>query len=148
LIGSWVIDEDEMNKYYDALAADTGTGDDFDIEIAGGVTLDFDGENYVYGAGFTLELEAGGISGEGVSTGGVSGTYTAADGVITTELGSSDLDVVINVAGITVNGSDMANGALTDLPINNAPFDCEGPTLGFQSGADDSVRHDVLLKPA
>lgn len=141
-----------MNSYYDALAAEIN-GDGLgavDFDITGEVLLDLDGTNYVYTAAFELVLTIVdlGTEGSGDASGTVSGTYEVVDGIITTTLGSSDLTVIVDVGGVTLSGSDLANGLLETVPINNAPFDCEGPTIGFQKSEDPSVRHPVVLTPA
>lgn len=56
--------------------------------------------------------------------------------------------MVVNIAGVILSGSDFANGILDSAPINGAPFDCAGPTIGFQVGDPAGPRHDVLLTPA
>lgn len=148
LVGSWLVTQDEMNAYYDALAANTDTGAGaLEIDVVGQTLFTFTADTYVYTGDFSLSLSVAGQSGTGVTSGSVTGTYTTADGVITTELGESSLSVEVTVAGVTLDGSDLANGLLTDLPINNAPFDCSGPTIDFLAGAAGE-RHTVTLTPA
>lgn len=150
LVGSWVITEEEMNAYYEVLAANLGPADldldlGFDMDIVGEVTLDLDGSDYEYVADFDVFLAVAGLEGEGTSSGSVSGTYTADGGVIATETVSSDLTVTIDVGGMPMDGGDLSNGLLTDLPISGGPYGCDGPTLSFQAGFDPSIRHDVVL---
>ena len=148
LVGDWKITDAELNSYNDVLSAQAAAGADLSIDTTGEVLLSFTETDYRYVGNFELELRVGGQSGTGDATGSVDGTWAAADGIITAELGTSDLNIVVTVSGVTVDGSDMGNGILQANPINNAPFSCDGPTLMFQAGADDAVRHPVLLTPA
>lgn len=149
LVGDWIITEAEMNAYYDALeaalAAEAGTSPT--IDVAGNVGLQFTPTDYTYTGNFDLTLAVAGQEGNGTSTGTVAGTWSGDDGVIVTELGESDLTVSVSIGGITLDGSDLANGLLNDLPINAAPYDCEGPSLEFRTGAG-TPRHTVTLTPA
>ena len=149
LIGDWVITQDEMNAYYDTVTAgiDAG-GSEVDIDIVGQTFLTFTESEYVYTADFDLTLAVVGTTGTGVATGTVSGTWEATDGRVVTVLGANDLSVIVTVGGQTVDGSDVADGFLTSSPINDAPYDCAGPTLGFQAGSTGEIRHDVTLTPA
>jgi len=147
LVGEWVITEDEMNAFYDTIESQSGAP--FDITIVGQTGLDLAADTYLYDANFTLAIDVAGMTGEGESTGTVSGTYTTEDGIIHTTLGSSDLNVTVRMGGQTIDGSTMANGLLNSVPINEAPYSCDGPTpvIMFQT-ADDGVRHPVTLTPA
>ena len=147
LIGSWVITQDEMNAFYDTLEATVGAP--LDITVSGQTLLDLTADTYEYTANFDLVVSALGTSGEGQSSGTVSGTYTADDGVIVTTLGSSNLSVIVTVGGQTLDESAFANGLLGSVPINDAPYDCSGPTpvIMFET-ADPGVRHPVTLTPA
>lgn len=147
LVGNWVITQDEMNAFYDTLEATVDAP--LDITVSGQTALDMTADTYVYTANFGLTVEVAGQGGDGQSTGTVSGTYSAADGVIVTTLGSSDLNVIISVMGQTIDGSSMANGLLNSVPINDSPYDCSGPTpvIMFET-ADPGVRHPVTLTPA
>jgi cysteine synthase len=149
LVGAWRITEAEMNAYYDALEANLASaGPAPTFDIAGEVLLTLTPTDYIYIADFDLTLDLLGQTGTGVASGTASGTWSSADSIITTELGSSDLDVVVTVAGITLSGSDFANGLLDSVPINNASFNCDGPTVSFQAGELATTRHDVTLTPA
>ena len=147
LIGNWVITQDEMNAFYDTLEATVGAP--LDITVSGQTLLDLTADTYEYTANFDLVVSALGTSGEGQSSGTVSGTYTADDGVIVTTLGSSNLSVIVTVGGQTLDESAFANGLLGSVPINDAPYDCSGPTpvIMFET-ADPGVRHPVTLTPA
>ncbi|MEQ8439733.1 MAG: hypothetical protein RIB65_19740 [Ilumatobacter fluminis] len=147
LVGNWVITQDEMNAFYDTLEATVDAP--LDITVSGQTLLDLTADTYLYTANFDLTVDVAGQSGTGQSTGTVSGTYSAVDGVIVTTLGSSDLNVIISVMGQTIDGSSMANGWLTAAPINDSPYDCSGPTpvIMFET-ADPGVRHPVTLTPA
>jgi len=149
LIGDWVITQAEMNGYYDVVTGGFGEGGPpVEIDIVGQTLLTFTETGYVYTADFDLTLAVAGTSGTGVSTGTVSGTWETDEGRLVTSLGESNLNVIIDVGGRTVDGSDIAGGFLASSPINDAPFDCAGPTLGFQADSTGAVRHDVTLTPA
>lgn len=147
LVGDWVITNEEMNAFYDAVVAAIGTPG-FEIDVTtGSVGLLMTADTYEYSTDFTIDVQVAGTGGTGKATGSVSGTWSAEAGIITSVTGSSDLDIVIDVGGVTTSGSDFGNGLLTDDPMNMAPFDCAGPTIGFETGAD-TPRHPVTLTPA
>ncbi|MER3390819.1 MAG: hypothetical protein RJQ01_12435 [Microcella sp.] len=145
LVGDWQIAEDQMQSFYDALAVGI---DGIEFAVDGSVGLSFTADEYRYTSDFVLDLTVeGGTTGEGVATGGLGGTYTAEDGVITTTLVDNDLSVIVTVMGQTIDGSDLAGGLLLSDPINDAPFDCSSgaPVLQFETG---SGRTPVALTPA
>ena len=149
LIGDWVITQDELNAYLDTVTAGFGDGPaPVEIDVVGQALLTFTASDYVYTADFDLTLVVAGITGTGVSTGTVSGTWKASDDRIVTELEENALDVIVTAAGQTRDASDLAGGFLTSSPVNEAPFDCAGPILRFQADATGAVRHDVTLTPA
>lgn len=146
--GAWIIDSEQLNSYYSALAANSGAGITFGAEGVVNVSF-FDGV-YQYAADFGITLDVAGTEGSGTATGTVSGTYEVADSIITATTDDSSLNVTITVAGVTMDGSDLGNDLITSAPINNAPIVCgapgEGPTLLFQSGPSVDQRHPVVLK--
>lgn len=150
LIGSWQILAEDANAWYDeieaSLAVAGGPAPEFTID--GDLFLTLTPTDYEYSADFSLVLAVAGQEGTGVATGGATGTWEATDGVITTTLAMSDLNISVTVAGVTIDASDLGNDILNSVPINNAPFDCAGPTIGFQVTADDADRHPVKLTPA
>jgi hypothetical protein len=147
-VGDWLISQDEMNAYYDALESSlASTGPAPTFEVRGQVELTFTPTEYTYTANFDLTFGVAGQEGTGASTGTVSGSWTAAAGVIVIDTTDSDLSVSVSVGGITFDGSELANGLLDQAPINEAPFDCSGPTLGLQTG-EGTPRHTVTLTPA
>ena len=148
LVGDWKVTDAELNSYYAALATGTGAETGLTLSTTGEVLMSFTETSYEYIGDFDLTLSVGGVDGTGEATGSVDGTWVAEDGIILTELGSSDLNIVVTVSGVTIDGSDMGNGLVQANPLNNAPFSCDGPTLMFQSGPDDTTRHPVLLTPA
>jgi hypothetical protein len=148
LVGDWVITEEEMNAYYDALeVALAASGPAPTIAVAGQVLVTFTPTDYTYTANFDLTLGVAGQEGTGASTGNVTGSWTPVDGVIVTETTDSNLSVSVSIGGITLDGSELANGLLSDAPLNAAPFDCAGPTLDFLTGPA-TPRHTVTLTPA
>ena len=148
LVGEWIVTEDEMNGYYDSIEGSFPEGPAPTFDIAGNVLLTFTETDYIYVADFDLTLDVVGQSGTGDTRGTVSGTWDVVDGLVVTTLGSSDLDVSVNIGGVTLSGSEFANGLLDSAPINDAAFDCAGPTISFQTGEVDGPGHAVLLTPA
>jgi hypothetical protein len=145
LVGDWTVTDSEMNAYYDALASGIPN---LSIDTVGNVGMTFTGTDYVYIGDFTLMLEVAGQSGSGDATGSASGTYVVEDGIINSELVSSDLNIVITVGGTTVDGSSLGNAFLAANPLVDTPVSCDGPTLMFQSGETGATRHPVVLTPA
>ncbi|MFN3257500.1 MAG: hypothetical protein ACE37B_17585 [Ilumatobacter sp.] len=147
LEGSYLIDSEQLNGYYNALAANSGAG--LTMSADGVVNVSFFDGAYQYAADFVLSLEVAGTSGTGTATGNVNGNYTVEDNVILADNETSSLDIQITVAGVTIDGSDLGNDLITSAPINGAPFTCDGGvvTLLFQSGPTPDVRHPVVLTP-
>ena len=137
-----------MNAYYDSIEVSFPEGPSPTFDIAGNVLLTFTETEYIYVADFDLTLEVAGQSGTGDTGGTVSGTWDVVDGLVVTTLGESDLNVVVSIGGVTLTGSEFANGLLDSAPINNAAFDCAGPTISFQTSELGGPGHDVLLTPA
>jgi hypothetical protein len=148
LVGEWIVTEDELNAYYDSIEGSFPEGPAPAFDIAGNVLLTFTETDYIYVADFDLTLDIAGQSGTGDTRGTVSGTWDVVDGRVVTTLGSSDLDVFISIGGVTLSGSEFANGLLDTAPINDAAFDCAGPTISFQTSEVGGPGHDVLLTSA
>ena len=147
LIGNWVISDSEMNAFYDTLEGQIDGGD-VQITINGQTLLDFTADTFLYTPAFTLTLDVVGQAGEGVTSGSVGGTYVGDDGLLTTTLTDSNLDLTVTVMGQTFDGSDMANGMLNSFPIVDSPYTCgPNPTIMFKTSVD-GVRHPVTLTPA
>ncbi len=148
LIGDWKITDGELNSYYDALTASVDAAGSFSMDTTGEVLLSFTETTYEYVGDFDLTLTVAGQSGTGAASGTVDGAWTAEDGVLQTELGSSNLNIIVTVAGQTFDGSDLGNGFVQSDPLNNAPYSCDGPTIMFQAGVTEDVRHPLVLTPA
>lgn len=147
LIGNWVISDAEMNAFYDTIEAQIEAGD-VEISITGQTALDFTADTFRYTPAFTLSIDVVGQTGEGVTSGSVGGTYVDDDGLLTTTLTESNLDVTVTVMGQTFNGSDLANGMLNSFPIVDSPYTCDpNPTIMFKTSVG-GVRHPVTLTPA
>jgi hypothetical protein len=149
LVGDWIVSEEEMNVFYEAVRGNSPGLDQ--LSVTGFTTLSFTAEGrYEYGPAFTLTLATAGITGTGEASGVVGGTYEVADGIITTTLDTPGLQVIVNIGGQTLDGSDIAGGFLTAVPINNAPYRCTGDTLeiDFQVDGTGAVRVPIVLVPA
>lgn len=146
LVGNWVISDSEMNAFYDTLESQIDPG--LTISITGQTLLDFTADTFRYTPSFTLTLDVVGQAGEGVTSGSVSGTYVSDDGLLTTTLTESNLDIAVTVMGQTFNGSDLGNGMLNSFPIVDSPYTCgPTPTIMFKTSIE-GVRHPVTLTPA
>lgn len=139
LVGDWVIAQSEMQKFYDAVS---GSTEGLSLTIEGDTGLSFTTDTFTYTPDFTLVLEIAGVAGEGVTTGSLSGGWTAADGIVTTTVGANDIDVQVSIAGTEVDASDSVGGIIASDPINQAPFDCSdpaAPVLQFDTGTESRV---------
>ena len=145
LVGEWVVTEAEMNAFYDAVEALVDQPIDF--TITGETGLVFTDATYAWSPAFTLELEISGITGTGTAGGSITGTYTTDDGVLSTELGTSELTLTVEVAGQTIDGATLGNGFITSVPFVNSPYTCDGPTPVIEFETIDA-RHPVTLTPA
>jgi hypothetical protein len=145
LIGDWRITQDQIQVFYDAVSAST---EGLSLTIVGDTGLSFTEADYLYTPGFTLQLEVAGVSGEGVTTGSIGGTWTAADGIITTTVGDNSLSTIVTINGVTQDASSTIGAIIASDPINEAPFDCtdpSAPVLQFDTG---SGRVPVALSAA
>ncbi len=145
LIGDWLITEAEMQSFYDAVS---GSTEGLQLTIDGDTGLSFTADSFTYTPDFTLRLDIAGVAGEGVTTGSLSGGWSAADGVVTTTVGSNDIDVQVSIAGTEVDASDSVGSIIASDPINQAPFDCSvpaAPVLQFDTGTD--ARVPLTLSP-
>ncbi|MGV8970317.1 MAG: hypothetical protein ACOH1J_07705 [Microbacteriaceae bacterium] len=146
LVGDWYIENDQMQAFYDALAANVAGGSGITFDITGGTGLSFADTTYVYTPEFTLGLVVSGITGSGTITGAVSGDYSATDDSITTAFNTSDVALTISVGGVVQDGAGLFGDILSSDPINDAPYECSpaGPIIGFDTGGD---RFNVQLTP-
>jgi hypothetical protein len=135
LVGNWTIGQDQLNAFYDQVAAESGEGLSFDVE--GDTALNFTATTYEYLPRFSLVLDMAGTSGRGDVTGSVRGDYTAADGILTTENDTSDLNLQVDVGGVTMDGSELGNEIIASQPINDVTYRCEAgaPVIDFKTGS-------------
>jgi hypothetical protein len=148
LVGEWVVTEDEMNKFYDAIEATVDAPLTLDVEGSAPLTLSADG-TYRWDPEFTLVVEVAGTAGTGEASGDITGDWSASEGVLTTASDVNALEVSITVGGVTIGGDDLANGFLNSSPINGVTYSCDGPApvLDFKT-ADPDVTVPITLTPA
>ena len=133
LVGDWILTQEQMQSFYDAVASET-EGITFTAEGQAG--LSFTETDYRWTPEFTLSLEVAGLEGQGVTTGTLGGTYTASEGVITTTVGDNNLAATLTINGATQDGSDILGSFISSDPINDTPYDCsdpEAPVLQFET---------------
>lgn len=145
LVGRWVVAEDELNAFYDAVAS--GIDETVGLTISGEAGLEFTETAYAWSPAFTLALDLNGVVGSGEAGGSITGTYTATDGVLTTEVGESAMTLTIELGGQTIDGAALGNSFISGVPFASSPYTCDGPTpvIMFET-VDD--RHAVTLTPA
>ena len=145
LIGDWLITQEEMQKFYDAVS---GSTEGLALTVEGDTGLSFTADTFTYTPDFTLRLEIAGVAGEGLTTGSLGGGWSAADGIVTTTVGSNDINVQVTIAGAEVDASDSVGSIIASDPINQAPFDCSdpaAPVLNFDTGTE--ARVPLTLSP-
>lgn len=133
LVGNWVLTQEQMQSFYDAVASEA-EGITFTAEGSAG--LSFTATEYRWSPEFTLILEVAGLEGRGETTGTLGGTYTAAEGIITTTLGDNNLAATLTINGAEQDGSELLGSFITSDPINDTPYDCtdpEAPVLQFET---------------
>lgn len=140
LIGDWLISDSEMNKFYAVVGEATGTT----FTIEGDTTLSFTTDQFTYTPDFSLVMTTAGVDATGRLAGAISGTYTATEETITTDVTSSDAHMFITVGGIEQDVTEQFGDAVTNAPFSNSPYTCnaEGPLIGFT--IDDT--HSVELQ--
>lgn len=150
LVGRWVVPEEQLTRFYDALAPDWGAaaGGDVQFEVLGQVLLSFGEATYEYLPDFIIEqLPWAGVTGTGDVTGSIVGRYTASDGIIMTSWEVNTTRLTINVRGQTLDAAHIRNSILSSAPINAAPYRCADgqPEIDFDTG---SGRIPITLSPA
>ena len=148
LVGEWVVTEEEMNKFYDAIESTVDAPLALAVEGSAPLVFRADG-TYRWDPEFTLTVEVAGTSGTGEATGDITGNWSASEGVLTTDSDVNALEVSITVGGVTIAGDDLANGLLDSSPINGVTYSCDGPApmLDFLTG-DPEVTVPITLTPA
>ncbi len=133
LVGDWVLTQEQMQGFYDAMTSET-EGATFDA--AGTAGLSFTATEYRWTPEFTLTLELPMIEAEAVTTGTLGGTYTASEGTITTTLGDNNLSATLTIGGAEQDATDLLGDFITSDPINDTPYDCsdpDAPVLQFET---------------
>ncbi|MEX2626679.1 MAG: hypothetical protein WD225_07325 [Ilumatobacteraceae bacterium] len=138
LVGTWVVSEEQMNVFYDALEAEMDVP--AELGVVGQAVLELGPDTYEWRPEFVLELTVAGTTGTGDASGSITGEYVTADGVITTMSEVNQLELVVEVGGQTIDGSDLGNEMLNSAPINDAPYECvDGSVTIWFTTADGSV---------
>jgi hypothetical protein len=134
LVGDWMIEQDQLQVFYDSVAEASGGGIEFTVD--GDTGLSFDGDRYVYTPDLSLTLNAGGVEGVGVLAGTIEGTYTAADSIITTTTDTTDVSYTYSVGGVPQDASSAFAEALQRAPISGGEYECTdlGPLIQFDNG--------------
>lgn len=145
LVGDWVLTQEQMQGFYNALATEV---DGITFTAEGSAGLSFTATDYRWTPEFTLVLEVAGLEGQGATTGTLGGTYTAADGVITTTLGDNNLSATLTINGTTQDGTELLGSFITSDPINNTPYDCTNPDAPVLQFETSTGRTPVVLTPA
>jgi hypothetical protein len=133
-----------MNAFYDEV--ESLIDQPIDFTITGEAGLVFTETTYQWSPAFTLHLDLAGLTGSGDAGGSISGTYTTADSVLSTEVGESAMTLTVDIGGQTFDGSEIGNGFITSVPFVDSPYSCDGPTPVIQFETIDS-RHPVTLTP-
>lgn len=139
--GDWVVSSEELAKYYSAVGQATGVP----MSGTGSARIRFIDFQFVYDAQFELEMDVDGQVAMAKADGTVTGSYVIDGGIMSTETGANNLDIMVKVGGFEIDAGEFGNELLSSFPINDAPFSCDGPTIYFQTGGPDL--HPVTLKP-
>lgn len=146
LIGDWRISEEQMQRFYDAVAAEAGGG--LEMTIDGDTGLSFTDVAYAYSPDFTLMLSFdAGVDGTGTITGSIRGDYEAAEGVIATSHNESDVSMTVDVGGFEMDGSELFGDILASHPFNEAPYECTADEVVIEFSTGDG-RVPLTLTPA
>jgi hypothetical protein len=134
LVGDWQISQEQMQSFYDTLAANSGV-DGFEVE--GGTGLSFTGTTYAYTPDFALSMSASGMPVTAAISGTIAGDYTADDEKVTTSHETNDTTLAVSVGGTPFDGGDLFSDLLASSPINSAPYTCtaDGPLIEFDAGS-------------
>ena len=148
LVGSWLVTDEQMNAYYTGLMGTVDAPITMVATGSAGLTFNADG-TYAWAPDFTLVVDVVGAHGTGHTTGSITGSWSAADGVLATASDVNAVDLAITVNGTTFSGSDLANGLLASSPIAGVTYSCVGgtPVIDFKT-ADPAVTVPVTLAPA
>ncbi len=130
LIGDWTITEAQMQVFYDTVSAGV---DGITFEVQGDTGLTFRESDYSYLPDFTLAMTVADMPASGTIAGTISGDYVVDGGTITTSHDSTAVTMTVDVAGTTMDGTDLFADMLAVSPVNSAPYECvAGPKLVIQ----------------
>ncbi len=148
LVGDWVVTSEQMDAFYDGVMGTLEAPLGIDTDGSAPLSFAADG-TYEWAPDFALVVEIAGQSGTGEVAGTITGTWTAADGIVTTSSDVNALTLSIMVNGVSFDGADLGNGLLDSSPVNGVTYSCDGPTpvLDFRT-ADPAVTVPVTLTPA
>lgn len=144
LVGTWVIAEDQLQVFYDSVAAASDNAVVFVVD--GGTYLSFDGTRYKYEPDLRLTITVGGVEGLARLRGTIAGDYTADATTVQTVTDTTDVEYSYSVGGVAQDASELFAGALADAPISGGEYECTaaGPIIEFNNG---SGRVPVQLEP-
>lgn len=125
-VGTWRISTEALQAFYDTVNAVAGT----DLSFAGRVifTLGADGSFTYSMPDFVVTQSIGDVPTSVTLLGDITGTYTVVDGKFVTTIVSSNVEAIGSNADASFPASFLQS-YLTDFPVNNATFTCEGEDL-------------------
>ncbi len=150
LVGRWTVDPAAIAPDLSGLPLPGGgAGDDLETTIDGDAFVEFRADGtFTYTADFVAEADLGGLELTATTIGDLGGTYTAADGVITTAIETDELDFVVRAAGLTVTRETLGLEAADVSPLTDTPFDCSGTTPTIDVSAAGAPVATIELVPA
>lgn len=144
LVGEWIVTGDVIQSFYDSVAPDQPVK----FTVEGDAGLNFTDETYEWVPDFTLIMDINGVEATGTIAGTITGLYQTDDGIITTSMDESDIDMTITVMDQTMDGTAMGESFLNQAPIVDTPFSCADgqPVLMFETS--DGGRVPMTLERA
>ncbi|MBN9605395.1 MAG: hypothetical protein J0G30_02150 [Actinomycetales bacterium] len=130
LVGDWVVDEQQLNTFFDAV--ETENAGSVQFEATGQSGLSFDGARYSYTPDISLAMRIADVTGTGTIAGTVTGDYAVDGENLSTSNDTSDIDPTITVGGMPMSATELFDPAIFEHPIADGPFVCGAGLLVVQ----------------
>lgn len=75
------------------------------------------------------------MTGSGVTSGSITGSYSADEGVLLTNNADSTVEMVLIINGMEWDTTELMEQFVERTPLNESPYDCQGDLLVIDSEA-------------
>jgi len=146
LIGDWIISDADLGVYFDTVSVNAGFRS---IDSTGVIRLTFTDTGYEWNNDYSLSMMVADTLYQAAQSGGISGTYSEAAGVLTGTVDRDDRTSTFSQDGAPLAGDvgDLFVGINPGHPMDSLPYSCDGPTLTLAAGPLAGAQYPVRLTP-